>query len=125
MSASSGIVFDNQGTFEVQNDQAFSSACLASFTNEGIFRKTSSFGTTTIGLVFSNNGEVDIQTGTVDFSCGSGPRRSHPPLTETGPESIYVKSINNPKIGKNSYWKDFTYLAHEVEKLTRENLRGS
>jgi hypothetical protein len=71
-------VFDNgvNGTFSIRNDQTFSSpSCLGVFNNHGRFTKTASYGTTTIGLMFDNDGTVDIETGTVNFLCG-GPAPS-------------------------------------------------
>src|SRR5262249_55491174 len=73
MAASPGALFYNAGTFDVQNDQTFASSCQAEFYNAGTFQKTAGFGTTTIGLVFSGEGSVDVQTGSVNFACGSQP----------------------------------------------------
>jgi hypothetical protein len=69
--ANAGAVFNNTGTFDIQNDQSFiSSGCTGTFNNDGTFQKTNNYGTTSIGLVFNNTGTVDVQTGTVNFTCG-------------------------------------------------------
>jgi len=78
IAATADAVFNNplNAVFDIQNNQTFSGPlCIPVFNNAGIFRKEASYGITTIGLFFNNTGTVDIQTGTVNFSCGMLPPR--------------------------------------------------
>ncbi len=82
-------VFNNNGTFDVQNDQSFTStSCLGTFNNAGLFQKTGSYGTTTMGVVFNNTGTVDVQTGTVTFPCGGAPVGGAPRGKQPGPDTL-------------------------------------
>jgi fibronectin-binding autotransporter adhesin len=78
IAATADAVFNNplNAVFDIQNNQTFSGpSCIPVFNNAGIFRKEASYGITAIGLFFNNTGTVDIQTGTVNFSCGMLPPR--------------------------------------------------
>jgi hypothetical protein len=57
------------GLFEAQNDELldFISGTPV-FINDGVFRKTTSTGTTSIQIAFINNGTVDAQTGTINLA---------------------------------------------------------
>ncbi|HEV2437668.1 MAG TPA: hypothetical protein VG077_16865 [Verrucomicrobiae bacterium] len=61
------------GLFSIQSDQNCSSAGLGneSFVNAGTVRKTAGLGTTTFGIVFTNSGTVDAESGAIHFT-GSG-----------------------------------------------------
>jgi hypothetical protein len=72
-------VFENDGTFTVQNDATFAgyTGGVATFVNNGTFRKTTTTGTTLFqqelggGIVaFNNNGTVDLQTGSLALGGG-------------------------------------------------------
>ncbi len=75
-------VFENDGTFTVQNDSGYlnnsdgygeSLTLVPLFVNQGTFRKSTATGTTTFdanygGTTFSNLGVLDLQSGTVVFN---------------------------------------------------------
>ena len=72
-------VFENDGTFTVQNDSSFAGYTGGSpfpvFINNGTFRKNTTTGTTIFhsdngGVAFNNNGTVDLQTGSVAINGG-------------------------------------------------------
>src|ERR1019366_7779205 len=79
VSCGSTSVFENDGTFTVQNDATFAgyNGGVATFVNNGTFRKTTTTGTTLFqqelggGIVaFNNNGTVDLQTGSLALGGG-------------------------------------------------------
>jgi hypothetical protein len=67
----SGAIFNNLSgsTFDLQGDLAStnSGSTSATFNNAGLFRKSAGIGTAKLGLIFNNNGRVDIQVGTLRF----------------------------------------------------------
>jgi uncharacterized repeat protein (TIGR01451 family) len=66
---SSGGSISNSGTFDVQNDASMTDAGSAGgFVNTGTFSKTAGTGTTTIAVPFTNNGTVQVGTGTFNPS---------------------------------------------------------
>ena len=77
VSCTYGSIFENDGTFTVQNDSAFSNNGggsgyydLPAFVNHGTFRKNTTTGTTTYpldngGVAFNNTGTVDLQSGSL------------------------------------------------------------
>ncbi|OYD86629.1 hypothetical protein CDG77_33995 [Nostoc sp. 'Peltigera membranacea cyanobiont' 213] len=65
---STGEVINNQGIFEVKNDQRL---YYLTFNNSGTFIKSDSTGTTTFyNSVFNNTGTVDLRQGRVNFNGG-------------------------------------------------------
>jgi hypothetical protein len=81
---SSGAVITNLAgaLFEVQNDSSVAYYCCGAvpptFTNAGIFRKTTATGTTSIAstVAFNNSGAVDIESGIVRVSGNYAPAPS-------------------------------------------------
>ena len=64
-------VFNNQasGSFEIQNDGTIANSGTGStFNNLGTFSRSVSSGTATIGVVFSNAGTVNAQSGVLSFT---------------------------------------------------------
>ncbi|MEK7213982.1 MAG: hypothetical protein AAB289_00080, partial [Chloroflexota bacterium] len=77
-SFSNAAVFNNNGTFDVQNDIALGNGggAASAFKNNGTYRKSAGAGITDINVPFNNTGNVDVQAGTAQFSGGvpsSGP----------------------------------------------------
>ncbi len=72
ISASAGAVFNNAGTFLVQNDQMLliNGVSTATFTNSGSFTKAGTTGTTEVRWAFNNTGITDVETGTLTFTAG-------------------------------------------------------
>jgi hypothetical protein len=73
-----GGVFNNSGTFDIQNDSTFFyNGGNAAINNTGLFRKSAGTNTTTVrvGIAFNNSGLVDVQSGTLSvntFGTNSG-----------------------------------------------------
>jgi hypothetical protein len=77
-----GSIFENDGTFTVQNDSSFTNNGVGSgsygqpaFINNGTFRKTTATGTTSFpsdngGVSFNNGAIVDLQTGSLAINGG-------------------------------------------------------
>src|SRR5882724_1358256 len=68
-----GVIWNSAGAlWDTQCDQSFSalSPSLEQFHNFGVFRKSVTTGTTTVGIHFDNQGTVDGQTGMVNFPIG-------------------------------------------------------
>jgi hypothetical protein len=67
--AGNGAQIINNGTWNVQNDQALFSnfGVLPSFTNNGTLSKFASTGTTTISIAFNNAGAVNVNTGILEL----------------------------------------------------------
>jgi len=72
-------VMENDGTFVVQNDATFAgyNGGVATFVNNGTFRKTTATGTTLFqqelgggSVAFNNNGTVDVQSGSLALGGG-------------------------------------------------------
>jgi len=59
-------------TFNAQSDQTIVCACygLEYFSNAGAFVKSASVGTTTVNVIFTNSGIVDVKSGVVNVSGG-------------------------------------------------------
>jgi hypothetical protein len=80
---SSGAGIDNSGVFDAQGNVRFfiGTGTVAGFHNKnnGIFRKSVGTGITTVNIPFTNDGTVDLQTGTTDFLVGG---------TSTGPWTV-------------------------------------
>jgi hypothetical protein len=82
VNCSYGSLFENDGTFTVQNDSLFytdgtysGSYPLPMFVNNGTFRKNTTTGTTVFaadsgGVNFNNHGLVDLQTGILAINGG-------------------------------------------------------
>ncbi|HYM56280.1 MAG TPA: hypothetical protein VES97_13030, partial [Solirubrobacteraceae bacterium] len=80
-----GAQLENRGTFE---DNSESSCCgpqiqlgeestsAPSVMNAGVFEKTSGSGTSTVAVEFANQGEVQAQTGTLEFAAGGMPEET-------------------------------------------------
>ena len=64
----------NTGTFDFDSDARFYTWGTGDkrFTNDGIVRKTGGEGTKEIQVYFENNGLLDIQIGTINFTGGGG-----------------------------------------------------
>ena len=60
------------GLFNMQNDQAVSSAQYGfeTFRNAGTVRKSAGVGASSFNLPFTNTGTVDAETGTIQFAAG-------------------------------------------------------
>jgi hypothetical protein len=88
INATASGIFHNavNATFLALNDQSFTSpSCLGTFNNDGTFLKDESYGTTTIGLFFNNNGSEFAETGTINFPCGIGqPGQNRGPTANVG-----------------------------------------
>jgi hypothetical protein len=86
-------VINNQGTFDVQNNQNLGTQTgVGTFNNFGTFQKTNSWGTTTVWAHFNNlGGFVNVQTGTVVFESG-GPN----PFLPGPPHGTPVNSLQAP-----------------------------
>jgi hypothetical protein len=68
-----GGIIKNLGTFDIQAPATFSinaGSGTTYFDNSGILEQTVTFGTTTIGVTFTNHGTVSVNTGTLQFSAG-------------------------------------------------------
>ena len=67
-----GIVNLAGGVFNALGDQVMSIYEGGEyFNNYGLFEKSPTTGTTTIGVIFNNSGTVNVQSGTIDFN-GNG-----------------------------------------------------
>src|SRR6185295_8857068 len=65
--------FNNQagGVFDVRADRGINSNGGTNlFANAGVVRKSAGTGLSTVGVPFNNNGTVEVQTGTLEFSNG-------------------------------------------------------
>jgi len=59
------------GTITITTDiSAGNGGGLNSFGNAGLWRKTGGTGTTTLSVPFANNGDVQVQSGTLDLAAG-------------------------------------------------------
>ena len=67
---SGGGTFNNNGTFDAQNDQAMGANSGGSpvFNNAGTFRKSAGAGTTDVQIPFANPGTIDVRTGTLNLN---------------------------------------------------------
>ena len=75
MTIGGGSVLENRGTFEIQNDEATSTAVGGWATsgfieNFGVWLKTGGTNTTSIDQTFSNHGEVQVLAGTLRLDAG-------------------------------------------------------
>ncbi len=77
---SNGAQLENEGTFEDNTEASCdgtqiqaSGGANPSLLNTGVFRKTVGSGTSTVAVGFTNQGTVEAQTGTLDFSSGGVP----------------------------------------------------
>ena len=65
--------FNNQagGVFDIRADRGINSNGGTNlFANAGVIRKSAGTGLSTVGVPFNNNGTVEVQTGTLEFSNG-------------------------------------------------------
>jgi hypothetical protein len=69
LALSSGAIFDNQGTFDIQTDARMDSFDTT-FANHGTLIKSVGAGTNDLGLNFLNSGNLQVVTGTLLFSRG-------------------------------------------------------
>jgi hypothetical protein len=87
---SNGAVINNSATvFNVQTDQPmfWSSGATPAFNNfQGTFQKSAGTGTTAVSWVFTNDGTLDVQQGTLAFAQG-GTSLSDVPVTTLTVES--------------------------------------
>jgi hypothetical protein len=67
-SVANGAVFNNSGTFLYQTNAQLSGSGGAVFNNTGDFQKNSSSGTSIVNFTFNNDGTLEVQTGTLNFS---------------------------------------------------------
>jgi uncharacterized repeat protein (TIGR01451 family) len=68
-----GAVFNNSGTFDAQNDSAFTNGAggaASAFNNTGMFLRTGGGTTTFSGVLFNNGSTVSVTGGTLDLSGG-------------------------------------------------------
>lgn len=77
---SNGAQLENEGTFEDNTEASCdgtqiqaSGGANPSLLNTGVFDKTAGSGTSTVAVGFTNQGTVEAQTGTLDFSGGGVP----------------------------------------------------
>ncbi len=72
VSVGSAALFDNNGTFDIQNDTscnyAFGNPPV--FNNDGAMTKSAGTGVSTFGLYFQNHGDVYVETGTLSLPNG-------------------------------------------------------
>jgi hypothetical protein len=68
-----GNLLTNNGLYDMQGDIGLSDGGYnGTFTNNGIFRKSSGGGTSYVqGVTFTNNGEINPQSGIVQFQSGA------------------------------------------------------
>ncbi len=60
-------VFNNNGTFDVQIDRTIFNVGTSSFDNNGTFKKSAGAGLLDVDVAFTNDGTVEVLTGTVSF----------------------------------------------------------
>jgi hypothetical protein len=67
---SDGGFFQNLvgGLFDFQNDAAISASGLGTFENDGLMRKSSGSGTSSVAVPFTNTGTVEARSGTLSFT---------------------------------------------------------
>ena len=65
---SNGATFTNDGTFNANQETYMSGGAAGTFVNNAVFSKKTSGTTTTITTDFENNGEVEVQAGTLIFT---------------------------------------------------------
>jgi fibronectin-binding autotransporter adhesin len=65
---SNNSTYTNDGTFQAENDRNFTGS--GTFTNNGVFSKLASNGTTTFSVPLNNNGQIDVETGTISIQSG-------------------------------------------------------
>ena len=68
-----GNTFSNQALYDIQVDSGFADGGNSGvFVNNGVLRKSGGSGSSNVnGIAFTNNGQIDVQTGTFNFQGGS------------------------------------------------------
>ena len=94
--------------FNAQNDQSITCACYGNeyFNNAGLFLKSPTTGTTTIGVAFNNTGTVGVGSGTLAISSGgvnTGVFTNAPGTTISFPNN-YALSSGSQLTGIIIYW---------------------
>jgi hypothetical protein len=83
------------GLFEAQNDEALDYISgTPVFVNGGVFRKTTGTGTTLIQIAFINNGTVDAQTGTIQFTQETKTLNAGCRFTGAGVATLAAGTVN-------------------------------
>jgi hypothetical protein len=81
-----GANLNNAGTFRLQTNQPIANfGATGTITNTGLFYKLNSTGETNIGVLFNNNGQVQIDTGNLVLAAGgvSGGSFTPGPMPDT------------------------------------------
>ena len=134
--AYNGTTFDGSlynlpgAVFNVQNDQTiFNNTGLELINNAGLFRKLGGVGATTVNVLFTNSGTLDVESGTVNFSAGGASSGTFTnvagtTIANTGGTYNFVAGSQLTGAGTN-LWNGGTVIANTTVATANVQLAGS